>query len=63
MQVLNRVSIILALVSFVAVVAIFAVLVGRGDGVGYAFVIASVVFVCVVPVSRLFRPKCISTAL
>lgn len=50
LQVLNRVSIILALVSFAAVIAIFGVLVGRGDGVGYAFVISSVVFVSVVPV-------------
>ena len=50
MQVLDRVSIALAISSAVLVLVIFIVLTARGDGVGYAVVICFVVFVSVVPV-------------
>lgn len=47
----------MALVAFVGVITIFGVLVRRGDGVGYSVVIASVIFVCVMPV-RLSMKSC-----
>ena len=48
---LNRLSVALAILSFIGVLVIFLVLfVGRGASVGYAIVTAFVIFVSSVPV-------------
>lgn len=49
-QVLGRVQLILAVISFIMVIIILAVLLSRGDGVGYSIVISIVVLVSVVPI-------------
>ena len=50
MQVLNQVSIALAVFAFLLVVGIFVAAILRDKGVGYAFIISSVIFVSVVPI-------------
>lgn len=50
MQVLNQVSICLAIFAFLLVIGIFVAAILRGKGVGYAFIISFVVYVSVVPI-------------
>ena len=50
MQVLDQISIALAVFAFLLVVGIFVAAILRGKGVGYAFIISFVVYVAVVPI-------------
>ena len=50
LQVLNQVSISLAVFAFLLVIGIFVAAIVRGKGVGYAFIISFVVYVSVVPI-------------
>ena len=50
MQVLQQVSVALAVYAFLLVIGIFVAAIVRDKGVGYAFIISSVVYVSVVPI-------------
>ena len=50
MQVLNRVSLAIAVVAVIGVVIILGALLGRGDSPGYSVVIAFVILVSSVPI-------------
>ena len=50
MQVLNRVTVLIAIISFLGVITIFGVLMGRGEGVGYSIVTCFVIFLAALPV-------------
>lgn len=51
-QVLGRVQMVLGIISFFAVIVVLAVLISRGDGVGYSIVISMVLLISAVPVGR-----------
>lgn len=50
LQVLNRVCLLIALIALLGVIAIFAVLMARGEGAGYSIVTCFVIYLAALPI-------------